>query len=149
MSSHPAIIAMRWIYGQLAPGGTLDAALGVAGVVGAYPDTVPASVAWSGYFALFGEQSPGVDLQVIGQRRLVTDPLIRCTVVGRVPNLDALDAAAQRLDALLHGLSGAVTGGAVDSCTRERPLRLGPMEGPGAVTIYQLGGLYRLTVREI
>lgn len=152
--SHPAVIAQRHCYAALAPGGALDALLAAAGVAGVWPDAVPAGQDWRTaagaprLHVVYGEQAPGDDLYVVGAVRLVTDPLIRVTVVGRVPSLDALEPAAARVDALLHDTTATVTGGAVDACVRERPLALGPLYGPGGETTYQLGGLYRLVIRE-
>lgn len=151
--AHPATIAARWIASRLAPGGVIDSALASAGVGGVWADVVPVGQAWmSGttpiLHVVYGEQSPGDDAYVIGQRRLTTDPLMRVTVQGRVASAESLDTAALRLDTLLHEEFGAVTGGEVLACTRERPLKLGPYQAPGAVTSYQLGGLYRLVLRE-
>lgn len=151
--AHPATIVARWVAERLAPGGTLDSALATAGVGGAWPDVVPVGQAWGTPAApilhvVYGEQSSGGDEYIIGQRRLVTDPLLRVAVVGRVGAAEQLDQAAQRIDALLHEAAGPVAGGEVLACTRERPLRLGPFQAPGTFRTYQLGGLYRLVIRE-
>lgn len=151
--AHPAIIAADWVADRLAPAGVVDATLAAAGVAGVWPDRVPPSAAWGTdlsphYHVIYAEQAPGGDQYLIGQRRLTTDPLLQVAVVGRVADVRQLAAAAERIDALLHEASGATTGGEVLACTRERPLKLGPMNGPGVVTTYKLGGLYRLVIRE-
>lgn len=150
--AHAAAIAYRWIAARLAPSGVLDSVLAAAGVGGAHADMIPVGTTWSTgaapYRVTYGEQTAGEDAYVIGQRRLTTDPLFQVAVVGRVAGVDSLEAAADRIDALLHEASGSVTGGEVLACTRERPLRLGPLYGPGSITTYKLGGLYRLVIRE-
>ena len=68
---------------------------------------------------------------------------------GRVRDIGLLGPAYTRLDALLQGsIPTGVAGGIVEACEREVPLRLGPLYGPGAITTYRLGGLYRLYLRE-
>lgn len=149
---HPRAIAARFIAGLLAPSGTLDAALSAAGVGGAHEDVIPVGTSWgvgaTPHRVTYGEQAPGADAYVIGQRRLTTDPLFQVVAVGRVASAESLEDAADRIDALLHEASGAVDGGEVLACTRERPLSLGPIYGPGGIATYKLGGLYRLIVRE-
>lgn len=146
------VVALRWIAERLAPGGTLDATLAAAGVGGIHEDVIPVGVTWATgtapYRVLYGEQAPGLDAYVIGQRRLTTDPLWQVVAIGRVATSDSLAAAAARIDALLHEAAGGVTGGAVLACTRERSIRLGPLYGPAAIATYKLGGLYRLIVQE-
>lgn len=86
------------------------------------------------------EQSPGVDLMVVGAARLWTDPLLLAKAVDRADSWSTLAPIADAIDAALHDTAA----GTVWSCVRERPFSL--VETPNGVQYRHLGGFYRLQV---
>ncbi len=151
--AQPSIIARRYLFGRLAPAGVVDAQLATARVAGVYSDRVPSGEAWAAgglarYYVVFRRLSVGTDLSTVGSVRQQTDPLFVVAVAGRVDDIGHLDAAASRVDALLHATMGPVAGGYVQACDREAPHENGPVLLAGDVSIYELGGRYRLYCRE-
>ena len=136
------------------PGGLVDTELAAAGVVEAFPSVGPSEALWAApngdplLYVLYKPNSPGVDLYTVGAIRQQTDPLWVVVVVGRVTDVGLLSVAAKRIDTLLHGSMGGVEGGYVQACVREAPHEMGPLFSAGDVSLYELGGRYRLYIRE-
>lgn len=94
---------------------------------------------------LIGEVSAS-DLMAIGARRIWTNGLWTVRAVFESASWAGnLEAAANRIDAVLHAASGAPTGGNVWACVRERPFRL--VENNGGQQLRHLGGIYRIFVK--
>lgn len=96
-------------------------------------------------YVLVSEQAL-TDLNSTGGNRLWVNGLwVVRAVFESVMWTGNIDVAANRIDAVLHGKEGAVTGGNVWACVREQPFRL--VENNGGQTIRHLGGIYRILVK--
>lgn len=91
-------------------------------------------------------RSPGEDYLLLGGERAWSEPLILVYVATDKPSTGAIEPLADRIDALLHLASGAVTGGMVWQCVRERPFDLPDSSTNPAGS--RLGGEYRFLVSQ-
>ena len=102
---------------------------------------------------VFQLQAAGADTVVVGGIRLAANVLYAVRAVTAVlttaqsPGYASARAIAAQIDAALHAKRATVTGGAVLSCHRERPLKLPPETSTGGAMYYAEGGLYRIRVR--
>lgn len=132
------VTAERWLHQVL--GG--DAAL-MALVTGVHSYPIPTTAQLP--FVLVSDQS-GADLLTAGAHRFWLDGLWVVRAVFETSKWAGdLEAAADRIDALLHGKAGAVTGGNVWACVRVQPFRL--TEEHAGQQLRHLGGIYRLQVK--
>lgn len=133
------ITADRWIYSLLHNDATLAAL-----VTGVY--TWPAPETGVLPYVLFQEQA-ATDLRQIGPARVWVNGLWLVRVVAEARGWGgAIETAANRVDALLHGAAGSVAGsGTVWGCVREQPFRL--VEPGQGGRIRHLGGIYRIFVK--
>lgn len=82
------------------------------------------------------------DLLGLGAARLWADGELTAVVIGQTGSPLALEAAADRLDALLHGASATVAAVQIYSIVRTAAIcRTAPVAGTGVV-FTQLGGTY-------
>lgn len=150
----PALDA--WLYGRLSGDDPLASAMEVlAGTV--YDPGSPPSRDWhtAWYPTVAPESAPRVyglwgwtatpDLLAMGGLRIAVVPRLTVVVAAASADLGALEAVADRLDALLHGASGTGTGIAIDSIIRiSEQSRLEDFQGVRWLT---LGGLYEVRAR--
>lgn len=134
------IIADTWLYSVLSS----DAA--TAAIVGTriYGDIADQDAAYP--YIVYQMQSPGNDVSVIGMHRIFATPLYLVRVIEATNGYsDNAIVVANRIDALLHRASGAVSGGYNIATNRERPFRL--TEIANGRQVRHLGGLYRLRIQ--
>lgn len=129
-----------WLYSRLAGDATLAAAVG--GRIYSY--VAPATAATP--FVVFSAQSPGYDVMGVGTARVMLNSLYQVKVVVQDASFSTATTAAHRIDALLHGATGAPAGGRVLGCVREGPLAYA--EVSDGIEYRHLGGLYRIWVQE-
>lgn len=128
--------AARWLYAKLAGDAALAAALGGA-------DRVWQELADQGSampYVVFQYQG-GSDVAGVGTARIMANLLYLVRVVGGGAHSE-LEAAADRIDAVLHGASGPVGDGIVFACVREQPISY--TETSDGKVYRHVGGLYRL-----
>lgn len=89
---------------------------------------------------VFGVQSPGADVIVVGGNRVWATPLIRVVAIGKTRSLQSLASTADAIDTALHNTSG----GDVVWCIRESPFTQDLIED--GVHYTYLGGFYRVRV---
>ena len=87
------------------------------------------------------------DTMVVGEHRVWADLLMLITVVGQTASTKALQAAAVRIDALLHRASGTTADGQIVSSWRTESFAL-PDEYEG-IQYRRLGGFYELLVQPL
>ena len=102
-----------------------DAALLVLAPGGAHNGGAPKGTV--GRFVVFSHQA-GHDVMGTGTARIMTTLNYLVKVVSQDQSAVAGDAALARVDALLHGGKGAVTGGWVLSCVRLTTVGYGTIE---------------------
>jgi hypothetical protein len=125
--------AEAWLYQ------TLRAALPA---LEAYSAVAPPGVAHP--FLVYSQQSP-TDLMGLGPARIWASFLYLVRVTDQTGSYLPLKAAADAIDAALHGASGTVSDGAVLDCIRDRAYSL--TEVADGVEWRHLGGLYALKVQ--
>ena len=141
--------AFNWLVNRLTGDSALTAIVGARVWAEFAPDVDPATDARPAYpFVLFHLQA-AEDVRGVSTVRVLTRPLLCVKVLGQAPYED-LQAAADRIDAVLHAAPGSTFsfGGdtyTVAACLRERPLAYSEFPAPG-VRISHLGGLYRVTI---
>lgn len=132
---HESLVLMTWIRATLAADATLTGAVGQRIYEGIAPQgaTYPLVL-----FALLTE----TDVRGISASRIATSQDFICRAVGKDTSLASLKTIAERIDALLHAGSGAVSpAGRVVACTRIAPAQM--VEVVDGVTYRYLGGRYR------
>lgn len=129
-----------WIYNRLSTDATLTTAVGDH----IYSYVAPATAATP--YVVFNAQSPGLDVMGVGTARVMLNSLYQVKVVVQDASFNGATAAANRIDALLHGATGTPTGGQVLGCVREGPLAYA--EVSDGIEYRHLGGLYRIWVQE-
>lgn len=138
------LIAKTWLRATLAADSTLVALIGGAGSPRIYDAPAPESAAYP--YVVYKPYTPGRDLAVIGGIRVWSELLYIVKAVHRAESYaDPLQTLAERIDALLHRASGAVTGGQVIACVRVSPLELPELKN--SVNYRHLGGVYQLQVQ--
>jgi len=97
-------------------------------------------------YVVFELQKPE-DVLTLNARRVMTQAVYLVRAIGRDCGAADLQAAADRIDALLgwYRAEGLLTGGGVRGCYREAPFKLIELEG--GVVYPHLGGLYRIIVQ--
>lgn len=132
----------RLIYQRLIGDPQLAADIGTR----VYPDIAPAGAVYPYIVITFVS---GTDLNVLncGGSRVWSDLLWQVEVWSRTNDLAVIAQRTARVDAVLHGAAGVITGapyasGTVWSCVREQPLML-PPEIDGDVIYRRGGGEYR------
>jgi hypothetical protein len=141
--------AAAWLYARLSGDATLQAEVGQRIYADFAPDTDPATGDPPAYpLVVFHEQSTAPDTLGAGAARVLTQPLYCVKVIGEGVGYPALQAAADRIDALLSPVSGqSVTIGGQTYTVgsyRERPLAHAAPEN--GIRYSYLGGLYRLVI---
>lgn len=128
----------RWLYSVLHSDATL---MGLATDVHGWP--VPPNAVLP--YVLFQEQTSR-DEQGMGPTRLWVRGLWIVRAVFETRDWGGnLEAAANRIDALLHAQGGTVSSGQVFVCVREGPFRL--IENVQSRQFRHLGGYYRCIAR--
>lgn len=129
------ITAERWLTSILTNDGTL------AGYVGGrvYGHIVPSDASFP--YIWFTHQASS-DVQGVGPHRIMVSALYTVRAVAVATSFASLEAIANRIDGVLQAASGAVVGGIVLACVRERPFVL--VEPSQGVQYRQLGGIYRI-----
>lgn len=125
----------RWLYERLAGDATLS------GLVGGriYAFVAPQGTAFP--FVVFAHQG-GHDVLGVGPARVMVSLLYQVKAVGQTAAVADLQPVADRIDALLHGASGAVPDGTILACVREQAIE--EAEVDDGVQYRHVGGLYRL-----
>lgn len=132
------VTADKWLVQMLKADSTL---MGLVTNVHTYP--IPPSAMLP--YVLISEQASN-DLNTLGPNRVWVNGLWIVRAVFEAAGWSGnLESAANRIDAVLHGKEGSVTGGNVWACVREAPFRL--PENNGSQQIRHLGGIYRILVR--
>lgn len=133
------LTADRWLYNTLHG----DAAL-MGLVEDVYTWPVPQGAALP--YVLFQEQSAR-DVMGMGPHRIWSTGtwLVRAVAETATWGGD-LEAAANRIDALLQAKGGVVVGGQVFVCVREQPFRL--VENANSRSYRHLGGIYRIMAQQ-
>jgi len=135
--------AELWLYGLFA------ADTGAGGVSTLAGGRIYAYVAPSGaaYPLVIFSQQGSHDVRGTGPYRIMASMLYQVKVIGqaRAASMGAIKTIADRIDALLQGVTGSVVDGSVLSCVREQPISY--VETSEGITYSHLGGLYRLQVQ--
>lgn len=129
--------ADAWLYGVLHGDATL-----LALVSDVYADVAPEGAAFP---LVVSSLVDAGDVLTINGIRILTEAVYQVKVVGQGPSYVSLEAAANRIDALLHKASGSVSGGVIYSCVRIEPVRYA--ETSGGQAFRHLGGLYEIQVQ--
>lgn len=130
-----ALTVDRWLYAKLTADATL---MSKVTAVHSYPIPDNATLP----YVLMQEQSVS-DIRGVGPYRIGVSGLWLVRVVARAVGWGGnLEAAADRIDAVLQAASGSVTGGVVWACVRERPFRL--VETTQSGQFRHCGGVYRI-----
>lgn len=137
-------VAETWLYGLLAAdtgvGGVNHATTGVNGRIYSY--VAPEGAEFP--FVIVSHQS-GHDVRGTGPARVMAAMVYQVKVVGKARSQLAIAALASRVDALLQGASGTVSGGQVLACVREQTVSY--LEVDAGTQYRHLGGLYRIWAR--
>jgi hypothetical protein len=126
----------RWLFATLTADAPLTATVGHR----IYHGVAPADVAYP--FVVYQLLSPGNDRIALTGARAWVDTLWLVKVVVQANSSGGVEAAADRIDALLHNGRGTASGGIVIESRRERPHEL--PEVTGGVRYLNLGGEYRI-----
>ena len=89
----------------------------------------------------------GHDVMGVGAARIMADLVFAVKVVGRGHSWSDLEAAADRIDAALHGKQGTTPDGRVLSCTRHTALAL--VETDQGIEYRHLGGTFRVLAQPL
>lgn len=138
----PPARARSWIVQRLRDDPTLAAKLGAGSAARIYKDTAPAD---SAYPFVVMQYVAGTYRYGVGQYRVWADLLFQIVVVTRGTSTGPIEPLVDRIDALLHGGTGVVTGAQIEECTARGPLELPP---PPEGNFARLGNEYRIVVRE-
>jgi hypothetical protein len=131
--------ADRWLYDRL----TNDATL-MNLVTAVYSDIAPEDAVYDFVLMSLPNQG-GVSRQTANADRVYDSLRYLIRVVGETESYGALDAAASRIETLLHKASGVTSNGQVLACTYEEPFRMPEVDG--SRQFRYLGGYYRLLVQ--
>lgn len=129
------LVAESWLYSVLAADSQLAATVGtriyayIAPEVAAFP------------YVVYQNQA-GRDVRGVGPLRIMANMLYVVKAVGQTSSFGTLEAAANRIDAVLQAASGTNVRGTVIACVREQPFAL--VESLSAGQYRHLGGVYRL-----
>jgi hypothetical protein len=134
------LIADEWIYGVLSADATLQWLMAQRW----YSDAIPEKAALpAGVYAMATAEDVAMFNAVIIADGFDYD----IKVVGDTASYGDIEAAANRMHALLHGKTGTVTRGVVISCVREMPIRYTERDTQNGKTYKHLGGTYRIQVQ--
>jgi hypothetical protein len=134
--------AEKWIYATLAADATLTGLVGTR----IYRNRVPQDVT-SPYPCVVFAYLSGRDRRGVGTWRAWSNTLYVVRGIDETENsLGPLKTVADRIDAVLHGASGATSEGTVWAAVREEPYSLSE-EGPGGRIFEHLGGIYRILAK--
>jgi len=126
----------QWLFSVLTGDTALAAAIGARVYVGAAPNTATFPL------VIFAQISPGDDLRGVGPVRVWGEPLYVVKAVGQGQSVQSLAPLADRIDAVLHAVSGTVSDGRIHFCERERGFRR--TEVIGDQFFQHLGGEHRV-----
>jgi hypothetical protein len=136
MAVHELLGCEEWLYTTL----STDAALGSVVSTRVYSAPAPQNAAYP--FVSFAQVSAADDNLVAGGRACV-EVTYQVEVVSEGASFGPLRAAANRIDAILHGAHGTATAGSVTiASTRDEPYK--ETEIVNGVRYNHLGGVYRL-----
>jgi hypothetical protein len=138
--SHEALWVDRWLYGLLTGDSTLVGL--VDGRVYGYLDQRDGALP----YVVYSFQG-GYDVRGNGPTRFMTSLLYQVKAVGAGASFQPLQAIADRLDELLQGASGTVSGGRVLVCVREQPINF-PEVHNGVIYLH-VGGLWRIHAQAV
>lgn len=127
-----------WLYGVLSADATLTAA--VSSEIHSY--LAPSGTTFP--YCLYAFQG-GKDVSAIGGIRIMFPGVYQVKAVGQGNSMVGIEAIANRIDTLLHGATGTVSGGVILACVREQPLAY--VENSNGIRYNHLGGLYRIIVQ--
>lgn len=131
------LTADKWLYGVLNGDTALKA---LTPKVYALPAPQGTALPYTAY-----NEISSLDLQAMGAKRIWVNSLYVVRAIFEATSWGGdLEAAANRIDALLHAADGVVTGGVVWACVRQEPFRM--VENNGGEQIRHLGGIYRIYV---
>lgn len=82
------------------------------------------------------------DVRGNGPQRIMANMLYTVKVIGETTSFASIEAAANRIDAVLQAVSGSTVRGVVVACVREQPFSL--VESTPSGQYRHLGGVYRL-----
>lgn len=129
------LVAETWLAAVLSGDSVLNTAVGgrIYGYVAPQGTPLP--------FVLFQQQAAR-DVAGVGPSRIMSNLLYIVKVIGQTNSFTSLEAAANRIDAVLQAASGTNVRGAVYACVREAPFAL--VESTDTGQYRHLGGQYRL-----
>lgn len=143
MAGKELALTEQWLYGRLAADAALIAEVGGALATRIYADVAPLGTASP--WVVFQLQTPQADTRGVGNVRILTNGQYLVRGIAASTDLTRLDTIAERIDALLNHVQGAITGLTVVASYRIRPFRL--TEIVDGVSYLHLGGLYQLLVQ--
>lgn len=135
-------VADTWIYGKLAADATLTALIG-----GATPRIYRAMKPEAAAFpcVVFSYMPGGQDVRGVGTFNIMVNGYWLIKAIDRNNSAAAAATISDRVDTLLHGSSGSVTGGSVLSCVRDEPVAY--VEFLDGAQYQHVGGVYRVIVQ--
>lgn len=129
------LVAEQWLQTVLSGDATLNTAVGgrIYGYVAPQDAAFPVVVY---------QQQAARDVQGVGPARIMATMLYIVKVTGQTGSFASIEAAANRIDAVLQAASGTNVRGRVVACVREAPFSL--VENTPNGQYRHLGGMYRL-----
>jgi len=138
--SQEVLLVDRWLYELLTSDSTLVGLVGgrVYGYLGEQDGALP--------YVLYSYQG-GHDVRGNGPTRFMVSLLYQVKVVGVGASFQPLREIADRLDRILQGASGTVSGGRVLVCVREQPINFPEVDN--GVVYRHVGGLWRIHAQAV
>lgn len=135
--------ARAWVVAVLKDDTTLGPLIGSGSAARIYNGVAPAGARYP--FVVMQLLSGGTDLMGVGAIRIWADMLWLIKAVTKGSSTGPLEPIVDRIDELLHGASGTVSGGVIWDCVRERPFELPTVEN--GVNFVQQGAEWRIKAR--
>lgn len=127
----------EWLFSRLDSDPDLRTILAVPAGDTRIGNRTPPPGSEGGVVVVFNEQQPTEDVRGFGTGRVLARALYSVRTIGRADdNLDPIYAAARRVDALLHGQTGAAGNGQVLSVDRRSHFRF--VDNDGDLNVVQL-----------
>jgi hypothetical protein len=136
--ANEVVLADLWLYSVLSGDATL------AGLVGTKIYSYLAPGGTASPFVVYNFQG-GTDVMAVGAIRIMNTGLYQIKGIVQSNSMSGVaKSIADRIDTLLHGMTGLVTGGIVLACVRQQPIAY--VETSNGLRWNHLGGSYRLIV---
>lgn len=129
------LVAEAWLQSVLSGDSTLNTTVG--GRIYAYVAPPGAT-----FPLVIYQNQAAKDVRGNGPQRIMANMLYTVKVIGETTSFASIEAAANRIDAVLQAVSGSTVRGVVVACVREQPFSL--VESTPSGQYRHLGGVYRL-----